>query len=80
MLGSSTTTATPVSIPDEPAIQQAIPPEGAVRYGSLVVDGLSIAYRESGRPGAPKLVLLHGFPASSHQYRNLVQVCPRIRR
>ena len=73
MLSSSTTTATPVSITDEPGIRQAIPPESAVRYGSLVVDGLSIAYRESGRLGAPKLVLLHGFPASSHQYRNLVQ-------
>ncbi|HEY9507035.1 MAG TPA: alpha/beta fold hydrolase [Gemmatimonadales bacterium] len=73
MLSSSTATATPVSIAEEPAIQQAIAPEGAVRYGSLDVDGLSIAYRESGRPGAPKLVLLHGFPASSHQYRNLVQ-------
>lgn len=30
-------------------------------------------YREAGDPAAPKLVLLHGFPASSHQYRNLIQ-------
>jgi pimeloyl-ACP methyl ester carboxylesterase len=44
----------------------------AVSYGTLAVDGLSIAYREAGRPGSPKLVLLHGFPSSSHQYRNLV--------
>jgi pimeloyl-ACP methyl ester carboxylesterase len=36
------------------------------------VDGLSVAYREAGRPGNPKVVLLHGFPASSHQYRDLV--------
>ena len=43
-----------------------------VSYGTLNVDGLSIAYREAGRPGSPKLVLLHGFPASSHQYRDLV--------
>jgi pimeloyl-ACP methyl ester carboxylesterase len=42
-----------------------------VRYGALAVDGLSISYREAGRPGNPKLVLLHGFPSSSHQYRNL---------
>jgi len=41
-------------------------------YGTLAVDGLSVAYREAGRPGNPKLVLLHGFPSSSHQYRNLV--------
>jgi pimeloyl-ACP methyl ester carboxylesterase len=45
---------------------------GQVSYGTVDVDGLSIAYREAGRPGNPKLVLLHGFPASSHQYRNLV--------
>lgn len=44
----------------------------AVSYGTLPVGDLSIAYREAGRPGNPKLVLLHGFPASSHQYRNLV--------
>ncbi len=44
----------------------------AVQHGTLAVDGLNIAYREAGDPTAPKLVLLHGFPASSHQYRNLI--------
>jgi pimeloyl-ACP methyl ester carboxylesterase len=39
---------------------------------TVIVDGLSIFYREAGNPTAPKLVLLHGFPASSHQYRNLI--------
>jgi pimeloyl-ACP methyl ester carboxylesterase len=43
-----------------------------VKYGTLQVDGLSIAYREAGDPASPKLVLLHGFPSSSHQYRNLI--------
>ena len=43
-----------------------------VLYGTQPVDGLSIAYREAGKPGNPKLVLLHGFPASSHQYRHLI--------
>ena len=33
---------------------------------------IDIVYREAGKPGSPKLVLLHGFPASSHQYRNLM--------
>ena len=46
---------------------------GQVIFGSVNVDGLNIAYREAGDLGKPKLVLLHGFPASSHQYRNLVQ-------
>jgi pimeloyl-ACP methyl ester carboxylesterase len=45
----------------------------SVRFGTLPVDGLSIAYREAGDPKNPKLVLLHGFPASSHQYRDLLR-------
>lgn len=44
----------------------------AVTYKTEMVDGLSIAYREAGDPANPKLVLLHGFPSSSHQYRNLI--------
>jgi len=41
-------------------------------YRTMLVDGLNIAYREAGEPSNPKLVLLHGWPASSHQYRNLI--------
>ena len=44
----------------------------AVRMGTIEVQGLNIFYREAGIPGNPKLVLLHGFPASSHQYPNLI--------
>ena len=47
-------------------------PMGNVLHKATDIDGLSIFYREAGSPGAPKLVLLHGFPASSHQYRNLL--------
>jgi pimeloyl-ACP methyl ester carboxylesterase len=44
-----------------------------VLYKTAVVEeGLSIFYREAGDPDSPKLLLLHGFPASSHQYRNLI--------
>ena len=43
-----------------------------VRHGTIEVEGLNIFYREAGESGKPKLVLLHGFPASSHQYRNLI--------
>ena len=45
-----------------------------VKFGTASIDGLNIAYREAGDPKNPKLVLLHGFPASSHQYRNLIRV------
>ncbi len=44
-----------------------------VTYGSIMVDGLNIAYREAGNTNSPKLVLLHGFPAGSHQYRDLIR-------
>lgn len=50
-----------------PAISPA-----TLNYQTLLVDGLNIAYREAGNPAHPKLVLLHGFPSSSHQYRNLI--------
>lgn len=50
----------------------AVGAPGRVTYGSLAVEGLNVAYREAGDPASPKLVLLHGFPASSHQYRDLV--------
>ena len=43
-----------------------------VNHRTLLVDGLSIFYREAGDPKHPKLVLLGGFPASSHQFRNLI--------
>ena len=45
----------------------------SVRYDSLEINGLNIAYREAGEESSPKLVLLHGFPSSSHQYRDLIR-------
>ncbi len=42
------------------------------RYKFSDIDGLSISYREAGDSYHPKLVLLGGFPASSHQFRNLI--------
>jgi pimeloyl-ACP methyl ester carboxylesterase len=36
------------------------------------VDGIRIFYREAGSPTSPTLVLLHGFPTSSHMYRDLI--------
>ena len=38
--------------------------ETMVRMGNLAVEGLNIFSREAGKPANPKLVLLHGFPAS----------------
>jgi pimeloyl-ACP methyl ester carboxylesterase len=44
----------------------------AVAYRHADVDGFKVFYREAGRPGAPKLLLLHGFPSSSHMFRDLI--------
>jgi len=41
-------------------------------HKTVKVDGLSVFYREIGDQTKPKLVLLHGWPSSSHQYRNLI--------
>jgi pimeloyl-ACP methyl ester carboxylesterase len=44
----------------------------SIRYRKLPVDGAGIFYREAGASGAPKLLLLHGFPTSSHMFRDLI--------
>jgi pimeloyl-ACP methyl ester carboxylesterase len=44
----------------------------SVRYRRVTVDGTNIFYREAGSVGAPKLLLLHGFPTSSHMFRDLI--------
>lgn len=44
----------------------------AVEYKTIRVDGLEIFYREAGEPTKPTIILLHGFPSSSHMYRNLI--------
>jgi pimeloyl-ACP methyl ester carboxylesterase len=43
-----------------------------IRFQKVAVDGFDIFYREAGSPGAPKLLLLHGFPSSSHMFRDLI--------
>jgi len=44
----------------------------SVRYRTIEVSGMKIFYREAGSPTAPPLLLLHGFPSSSHMFRNLI--------
>jgi pimeloyl-ACP methyl ester carboxylesterase len=36
------------------------------------IDGVELFYREAGPEGAPAVVLLHGFPSSSHMFRDLI--------
>ena len=41
-------------------------------YKNVVVNGQEIFYREAGPADAPVILLLHGFPTSSHMFRNLI--------
>lgn len=49
---------------------QAAPSD--VHYRTVTADGLEIFYREAGDPKAPTILLLHGFPTSSHMFRDLI--------
>jgi len=46
-----------------------------VTYHTAQVDGVALFYREAGPKDAPTVVLLHGFPSSSHMFRELI---PRL--
>ena len=46
-----------------------------INYRKAKVDGLKVFYREAGQVGAPKLLLLHGFPSAGHMFRELI---PRL--
>lgn len=41
-------------------------------YNAIPINGLNVFYREAGTPGAPAVLLLHGFPTSSHMFRELI--------
>ena len=41
---------------------------------NVTTDGLDLFYREAGAISAPVMLLLHGFPSSSHQFRNLIPI------
>ena len=45
-----------------------------VRYRTVEIDGITLFYREAGPADAPVVVLLHGFPASSFMYRDLIEL------
>jgi len=54
------------------AIQVTENNKSTLKYKTLEVNGVNIAYREAGNPEHPTIVLLHGFPASSYQYRKVI--------
>lgn len=46
-----------------------------IRHERAAIDGMQIFYREAGDPRSPAVLLLHGFPTSSHMFRSLI---PRL--
>src|SRR5687767_4035772 len=44
----------------------------SIRYGKQDVDGINIFYREAGSTTSPAVLLMHGFPSSSHMFRGLI--------
>ncbi len=48
------------------------PDPTATTYRRVQVQGRSVFYREAGSPSTPVIVLLHGFPSSSHMFRDLI--------
>ncbi len=47
-------------------------PELTTHYRTAKIDGVEIFYREAGPADGPVVLLLHGFPTSSHMFRNLI--------
>jgi len=47
-------------------------PSSRTHYRSIRIADMDIFYREAGEPGKPVILLLHGFPSSSHMFRDLI--------
>ncbi len=64
---------TPASAVERPGLeQQTVADYTRTQHRTIEVDGQTIFYREAGPANAPTLLLLHGFPTSSHMFRNLI--------
>jgi pimeloyl-ACP methyl ester carboxylesterase len=48
-----------------------------VSYRYATIDGLKVFYREAGEKSKPTILLLHGFPSSSHEFRDLIPLLSR---
>jgi pimeloyl-ACP methyl ester carboxylesterase len=51
-----------------------------IKHRTVQVDGVDIFYREAGLPDAPAVLLLHGFPSSSHSFRNVMSPLAEVAR
>ncbi|MCP4205394.1 MAG: alpha/beta fold hydrolase, partial [bacterium] len=60
------------ALPTLAGAQQTAESLASVRYRTVEVDGMEIFYREAGSRENPTILLLHGFPTSSHMFRELM--------
>jgi pimeloyl-ACP methyl ester carboxylesterase len=75
VLGLSSLALPPVACAAEKPSSHAATKQVAyptVHYRTAKIDGVDVFYREAGPEKAPVLLLLHGFPTSSHMFRNLI--------
>ncbi|MBC8135272.1 MAG: alpha/beta hydrolase [Fibrella sp.] len=63
-------TSTPTAYNPAPDSNEPVVP--GIAYRTVKINGVDIFYREAGRRDAPAVLLLHGFPTSSHMFRNLM--------
>ncbi|KAL9048528.1 MAG: hypothetical protein Q9162_007688 [Coniocarpon cinnabarinum] len=47
-------------------------PQDPFTVHNASIDGVNLFWREAGEPANPTILLLHGYPSSSHQYRDLI--------
>lgn len=59
-------------VPNMPQDKLRLETRGTINYRRVQIDGREIFYREAGPANAPVMVLLHGFPSSSHMFRDLI--------
>ncbi len=55
-----------------PASQLSHQTSHKTSFKTVEIDGVEVFYREAGPRDAPTILLLHGFPTSSHMFRNLI--------
>jgi len=63
------------TVPADTEVEPAVQTSQITRqtlHKSIEIDGVKVFYREAGRADAPTILLLHGFPTSSHMFRNLI--------
>lgn len=53
-------------------INKVVSESSTTRFSFVKIDGLDIFYREAGSKDKPTILLLHGFPSSSHMYRDII--------